>query len=60
MQTARNFLLVGLWAQNCKGGGKCRLVKIVYWLDCGGRIVRWEGSADCKKFFTGRIVGAEL
>ena len=22
---------------------------IVYWSDCGGRIVRGEGSADCKK-----------
>ena len=31
--------------------------EIVYWWDCGGRIVRGEGSADCKKLCTGGIVG---
>ena len=24
---------------------------IVYWSDCGGGIVRGEGSADCKKYY---------
>ena len=40
MQTERNCVLVGLWGENFKGGRKCSLQEIVYWWDCGARIVR--------------------
>ena len=32
----------------------------MYWQDCGGRIVRVNGSADCKKLCTGGIVGVRI
>ena len=34
--------------------------KILYWCDCGGRIVKGEVSADCKILCTGGIVGGEF
>ena len=32
----------------------------MYWRDYGGRIVRGEGSADCKKLCTGGVVGGRI
>ena len=57
MQTASNCVLVGFLGENCKCEGMCRLQEIVYWCDCGGRIVSVKGSADCKKLCTGAIEG---